>query len=161
MPTKRVRLRTQEFADYDLQPVSEHLTRDNYILLFDKCSDLLHAANPYSESQPPYMEFMSEAPEWLRKTMALLNHHHICPLDTDMMFIVQMGRAGQDVSLTPFVEARSSALSRRRSIVFPPGTREAQPRFALSLWGREIRLVPRPMGHSQKVLNHNGECSAL
>ena len=107
VPTKPVRLTAQDFADYDLQPISEYLTRDNYILLFDKCSYLLHAANPYSESQPPYMEFMSEAPEWLRKTSALLNHHHIFPLDTDMMFVVQMGRAGQDVSLTSFVEAGS------------------------------------------------------
>ena len=37
------------------------------------------------------------------------------------------------------------------------GTREAQPRFALPRWGREIRLIPRPMGRSQKVLNYNRE----
>ena len=33
---------------------------------------------------------MNEAPEWLQKTMALLNHHHIYPLDTDMMFVVHV-----------------------------------------------------------------------
>ena len=38
---------------------------------------------------------MNEAPEWLRKTVTLLNHHHIYPLDTGMMFVVQMGRADQ------------------------------------------------------------------
>ena len=44
----------------------------------------------------------------------------------------------------------------------PPGgrgIREAQPRFALPHWRREIRVVPRPVGRSQKVLNHNGEGS--
>ena len=106
-PTKPVRLTDEDFADYDLHPVSEYLTLDDYIVLFDKCSDLLHAANPYSESQPPYERFMHEAPVWLRKTMALLNHHHIYPLDTDMMFVVQMGRADQNVSLTPFAKAGS------------------------------------------------------
>ena len=106
-PTKPVRLRDEDFADYGLQPVPEYLTRDDYILLFDRCNDLLHAANPYAESQPPNERFMDEAPEWLRKTMALLNHHHIYPLDIDMMFVVQMGRADQDVSLTPFVKAGS------------------------------------------------------
>ena len=127
-PTKPVRLAAEDFADYALQPVSEYLTRDDYILLFDKCSDLLHAANPYSESQPPYGQFMNEAPEWLRKTVALLNHHHIYPLDTDMMFVVQMGRADQNVSLTPFVKAgskdtllteegRNTLLEKRREIL--------------------------------------------
>ena len=35
-----------------------------------------------------------------------LNHHHIHPLDTDRMFVVQMGRPDQNVSLTQFVMAR-------------------------------------------------------
>ena len=128
VPTKPVRLTAEDFADYDLKPVSGYLTQDDYILLFDKCSDLLHAANPYSESQPPYGQFMNEAPEWLQKTMALLNHHHIYPLDTDMMFVVQMGGADQNVSLTPFVKAgpkdtllteegRNALVAKRREIL--------------------------------------------
>ena len=52
-PTKPVRSAAEDPVDYDLEPISEYLTRDEYILLFDKCSDLLHAANPHSESQPP------------------------------------------------------------------------------------------------------------
>ena len=125
-PTKPVRLTDEDFADYDLQPVPEYLTRDDYILLFDRCNDLLHAANPYAESQPPYERFMHEAPEWLRKTMALLNHHHIYPLDTDMMFVVQMGRADQNVSLTPFVKAGSkdTLLTEERRIALLQKRRE-------------------------------------
>lgn len=108
VPTKPVRMTAEDMVDYDLQPVAEYLTRDDYIVLFDKCCDLLHAANPYSNSQPPYEQFMNEAPDWLRKTMALLSHHHIYPLDSNMMFIVQMGGANQNVSLTPFVEVGST-----------------------------------------------------
>ena len=102
-PTKPVPLGDEHVADYDLQPVSGYLTRDDYILLFDQCCDLLHAANPYSADQPPYQQFLNDAPEWLRKMMTLLNHHHIHPLDTDMMFIVQMGRSDQEVSLATFL----------------------------------------------------------
>lgn len=127
-PTKPVHLKAEDFADYELQPVSEYLTRGDYVLLLDKCNDMLHAANPYSKSQPPYEQFMNETLEWLRKTMALLNHHHIHPLDTNMMFVVQMGRADQDVSLTPFVavgsqdlvqteKGRNALLQKRREIM--------------------------------------------
>ena len=60
--------------------------------------------------------------------MPLPNHHHIYPLDTDMMFVVQMGRADQNVSLTPFVKAgskdtllteegRNALLQKRREIL--------------------------------------------
>ena len=128
VPSKPVRLSGDDLVDYDFQPVSEYLTRDDYILLFDKCNDLLHAANPYSDNQPPYEQFMDEAVDWLRKTMALLNHHEIFPLDTDLMFVVQMGRADQDVSLTEFVrvgsketllteEGRNALLQKRRELL--------------------------------------------
>lgn len=102
-PTKPERLKPEDLADYDLRPVADHLTLDNYITLLDKCNAMLHAANPYSTNQPPYEQFINQAPKWLRKTIALLNHHHIHPLDTNLMFIVQMGRSDQQVSLTAFV----------------------------------------------------------
>ena len=41
------------------------------------------------------------------------------------------------------------------------GTREVQPRFAFPQRTREIRVIPRLMGRSGEVLNHNGEDSAL
>ena len=109
-PSKPERLEANDFVDYDLRPVPNYLTRDDYILLFDKCSDLLHSANPYSKSQPPYDQFMNEAPDWLRKTIALLNHHHIRPLDANMMFVVQMGREDEDVSLASFAKLGSAEL---------------------------------------------------
>ncbi len=103
-PTEPKRLNPEDAANYDLQPVADYLTLDNYITLFDICNDMLHAANPYSTNQPPYEQFINQAPNWLRKTMALLNHHHIHPLDTNLMFIVQMRHSEQPVSLTTFVK---------------------------------------------------------
>ena len=41
------------------------------------------------------------------------------------------------------------------------GTREAQPRFAVSRGTREIRVVPCPMRSFSEVLHHNGEGGAL
>ena len=55
----------------------------------------------------------------------------------------------------------STPLVRRAVTPSEGGTREAQPRFALSQRTREIRVVPRLMRRFVKVSNHNGECSAL
>ncbi len=78
-------------------------------------------------------------------------------------------------SLSPFTPPRCRTSDQKGGVApststplvlraVPPdegGTREAQPRFALSFSGREIRFIPRPIGRSRKVLNHNGERAAL
>lgn len=49
-------------------------------------------------------------------------------------------------------------------LAVPPdegGTREAQRRFALSHWGRKIRVIPRPIRSFGEVLHHNGVGVAL
>ena len=56
---------------------------------------------------------------------------------------------------------RCPRLPRRADSPYEKGTREAQRRFALSHWGRDIPIIPRPMGRLRNVLNHNGEGSAL
>ena len=102
-PSNSEPLGDEHLADYNLQPVTDYLTRDDFILLFDQCSDLLHAANPYAEDQPQegqHEEFLGEAPNWRRRVISLLNHHQIHPLDTDTMFIVQMGGPDELPSLT-------------------------------------------------------------
>ena len=89
-------------ADYELKPLSVYLTKNDYKLLLDRCGDLLHASNPYDSNETDYKQFIDEAPAWLIKIMSLLNHHHIYPLDADLMFIVQMAEWGKPVSLTMF-----------------------------------------------------------
>ena len=55
----------------------------------------------------------------------------------------------------------STPLVRRAVTPGEGGTREAQPRFALSQRTREIRVVPRLMRRFVKVSYHNGKGSAL
>lgn len=93
---------SDSIADYELKPLSMYLTKDDYKILLDKCGDLLHATNPYDSKETEYKQFIDEAPVWLIKIMALLNHHHIYPLDAHLMFIVQMAEWGKPVSLTKF-----------------------------------------------------------
>ena len=54
---------------------------------------------------------------------------------------------------TPFVRCAAAPGGR--------GTREAQPRFAVSHWTRKMLVLPRLMRRFGKTLNHNGEVSAL
>ena len=60
------------------------------------------------------------------------------------------------VALTTF-----SPLVRRAAAPGEGGTRQAQPRFALSHQTREILVVPCLTRCFGKVLNHNGENNAL
>ena len=55
----------------------------------------------------------------------------------------------------------STPLVRRAVTPGGRGTREAQPRFALSHRGRGIRVVPRPVRRFGEIPNHAGEGSAL
>ena len=55
----------------------------------------------------------------------------------------------------------STPLVRRAAAPDGRGTREAQPRFALSHKTREIRVVPRLMRRFGKIPHHTGEGYAL
>ena len=55
----------------------------------------------------------------------------------------------------------STPLVRRAVAPSEGGTREAQPRFAVSHGTRKIRVVPCLMRRFGKVPHHNGEDSAL
>ena len=55
---------------------------------------------------------------------------------------------------------KESVARAKSSKAASPGASQLE-QDTLSHWGREIRLIPRPMGRSQKVLTHNGEGSAL
>ena len=101
-PSRPVPSAPESKIDYELKPVSVYLTKDDYKLLLDRCGDLLHATNPYDSDEIDYQQFINESPVWLMKIVALLNHHHIFPLDSDLMFIVQMAEWGKPVSLTMF-----------------------------------------------------------
>ena len=68
---------------------SGFLTINDYITLFDACSDILHAENPFSRTQNPEA-FMASVREWMEKIRVLLNHHTIQLIDEDKQLWVLM-----------------------------------------------------------------------
>ena len=68
---------------------SGFLTEDDFTTLFDTCSAILHAENPFSRTQNPEA-FLASVPEWLEKIRILLNHHTIQLIDQDKQLWVLM-----------------------------------------------------------------------
>jgi hypothetical protein len=65
------------------------LTKDDYIMIYDECAELLHAENPFG--QPKDIEkFESNFPLWLSKIMRLLNHHLVHYYTIEKFLLVAM-----------------------------------------------------------------------
>ena len=78
---------------YDLQPItSGYLTETNFIELYNRCSSILHADNPFSDELEIDMKkfLLEEAPKWMDKIINLLNHHVVHPINDDYMHVVLM-----------------------------------------------------------------------
>ena len=90
-PTPNKQVLDQETGDVlSLENItSGFLTKDDYIVLFDKCSGILHAENPFSRSQNPEA-FLAQVPAWMEKIRCLLNHHTIQLIDDDKQLWVLM-----------------------------------------------------------------------
>lgn len=85
-----------------MDPVKgDFLTKDDYIKLFDRCSDLLHAENPFSSRGPRGIGvFLNAAPSFSRKIKRLLNHHTVqLTADRERILAVVMNRKGGDGSV--------------------------------------------------------------
>ena len=64
-------------------------TKHDYMALFDTCSGILHAENPFSTKRDPNA-FMNSVPVWMEKIRRLLNHHTIQLIDDDKQLWVLM-----------------------------------------------------------------------
>ena len=75
-----------------LHPIaSGFLTKDDYALLFDECSALLHARNPFAPgSMIDADQFLLDASSWSQKIKRLLNHHTVRLVDRDYLLAVVM-----------------------------------------------------------------------
>lgn len=73
-----------------LPVTSGYLTRKELEDLYDQCSALLHASNPFSRKQQNVQSFLDHAPEWIAKIQALLNHHQIQLIDEKVQLWVLM-----------------------------------------------------------------------
>ena len=85
---------------YDNIPIkSGYLTKEEFIMLYDKCSSFLHVDNSFSSSKnnkENMQNFLfNKIPKWMTKINVLLNHHYVHPIDDNKMYIVVMA-AGED-----------------------------------------------------------------
>ena len=90
VPTKQKQISRGLYNSPEIQ--SGYLTREDFTVLYNKCSDILHTSNPFAEQRNPNLtDFLwKEVPEWMDKIMTLLNHHHIRLIDDSRMYIVLM-----------------------------------------------------------------------
>jgi len=65
------------------------LTKADFVTLYEMCGAILHAENPYGQSRD-VAGYDQQVSTWLDKTVALLNHHQIQLLDSDLMWWVIM-----------------------------------------------------------------------
>jgi hypothetical protein len=68
---------------------SGFLTRDEFADIYDKCSALIHATNPYSAAVN-LDEYEKEIPKWLEKTKVLLKAHIIRLVNSDDFYLIHM-----------------------------------------------------------------------
>ena len=87
----------------------EYLTKDDYTLLLNKCSDLLHATNPYAPTKKTYKRFLDEAPRWARKIVSLLEYHFVHSIKSgEVLFLVEMNGIDHPVGLITLEKKDSS-----------------------------------------------------
>lgn len=57
-----------------------YLTKDEFVAMYDECSELAHAENPFMTPKD-IEDLRSKFPLWLSKIITLLNHHQVQLLD--------------------------------------------------------------------------------
>lgn len=82
---------------------SGYLSRADYEALYDECSDLLHASNPFSGNQQKSQAFLAKTPEWMEKIRVLLNHHQVQLADERVqLWVVMHGKDDGKVHVHEF-----------------------------------------------------------
>ena len=73
---------------------SGYLSRTDYEDLYDECSKILHALNPFSDEQQAIQSFLDNTPTWMAKVRVLLGHHQIQLIDERVQLWVIMNTKG-------------------------------------------------------------------
>ena len=81
---------------------SDFLTKDDFQEVYDMCSNLLHAENPFS-IQNKADDVLKRLPSWLEKIRVLLNHHQIQLADEDQqLWVLMQSKTDGNVQVTQF-----------------------------------------------------------
>ena len=82
---------------------SGYLSRTDYEALYDECSEILHASNPFSGEQQEIQAFLDKTPEWMEKIQVLLNHHHVQLIDERVqLWVLMQAKSDGKVHVTEF-----------------------------------------------------------
>lgn len=75
IPTEQVHDKSGEV--FEVRGISKpYLTKADFVEVYERCSSLLHADNPYG-SPKNLEEITASIPSWMDKIKNLLNHHHV------------------------------------------------------------------------------------
>ncbi len=65
------------------------LTRDEFVMLYDRCSEVLHSRNPF-RSEPAVINFERSLQEWVDRSQKLLSIHLMQVAGSGHVWLVQM-----------------------------------------------------------------------
>jgi hypothetical protein len=66
-----------------------YLTKDEFVFLYDMCSEVLHVWNPYTEKEKK-IHFKRPVSEWVARIDRLLRFHYIRMIDKKELWLVDM-----------------------------------------------------------------------
>lgn len=70
-----------------------YLTKDDFVVLYDGCAEVLHCRNPYASGDTTInVHFTIE--EWLRRIKLLLSWHFVQLVDTPGLWVIQVPNEG-------------------------------------------------------------------
>lgn len=79
----------QAEGHHHFEQVSDYLTQDEFIFLYNVASGGLHTWNPYKRD-PRVLNFERSIAEWVQRIIALLDMHWIQLLGSDESWLIQM-----------------------------------------------------------------------
>lgn len=65
------------------------LTREDFVFLYDKCSEVIHTRNPFSEAEPS-IDFVRSVDGWVGRIGTLLQLHLVQLVDANVVWLVSM-----------------------------------------------------------------------
>ena len=93
-----------------VRPITKpFLTKSDFVEVYQKCSAILHAGNPYGPPQNlPDIE--AGIPVWLEKIRNLLNHHHVRLYNSNhQLWVLMKSKSDGRVQVTLFRRVNDSA----------------------------------------------------
>lgn len=85
-PRRLDRLKDGGVAHFD--QVDDFLTQEQFVTLYDLCSQVVHTANPFGDLKP--IDFGVSVATWVDRIQALLDCHFIRMYESPQLWVVQM-----------------------------------------------------------------------